>query len=407
MSSIWTPTLNPAPDGMLTLPQQRKKQVAVTLTPDLITDSIRQASINGDGLSPQSKIGIWKAATNLVTNGGFETNTTGYNNVSIASLTRITTQQKFGVACGEVVTSNLVANEGAYHNFTATVAAYSVSAFVRGSGGGTVRMAVRDNGGASAQTGSAVTLTSSWQRITLVTTNLTAATWRCYVETNAQQSITFQIDGVQAEIANSFGTVLKASPYVETDGGTATRTAGTITIPKMNTYCTPTQGWMAIRFIPRYSAASDPSAFTMFTWGDDGTHRLLGESRFDIDSLRFERANGSAGARTVGASYSADASATFICRWTATVIGCSLQGLAFSDSANTLIPSLASTSLVIGASQFADLCWILIGSGTLVDADATTIHGYGVTIGNTPPTAFPGTCKFAWQALNTKALVSN
>ena len=55
------------------------------------------AGLQGHGLSNDGSTGIWPAATNLCTNGGFETNTTGWAAaVGTETLTRQSTTCKFG-----------------------------------------------------------------------------------------------------------------------------------------------------------------------------------------------------------------------------------------------------------------------------------------------------------------------
>src|SRR4029077_10532410 len=74
-----------------------------------ITDATRIANTQGDGRTPpDSSFGIWEATTNLCTNGGFETNTKGwvaYSPRDTATLTRDTSQAKFGTASLKVITT--------------------------------------------------------------------------------------------------------------------------------------------------------------------------------------------------------------------------------------------------------------------------------------------------------------
>src|SRR3990167_6344341 len=73
----------------------------LTFTGGLITDAVRTTAVEGDGLTPPAGVGIWPAATNLVTNGGFETNTTGWVGTG-GAINRYTSAAKFGTASARV-----------------------------------------------------------------------------------------------------------------------------------------------------------------------------------------------------------------------------------------------------------------------------------------------------------------
>lgn len=344
-------------------------------------------------------MGVWEGTTNLVANGGMETNDTGWTDVS-ATGSRVTSQAKFGSGSLEVVTGNAAANEGCYHTFAATAAAYTVSAWVRGTGG-TVRMAVRDNAGGSAQTGSAVTLTSSWQRISLTTTALSAATWRCYVETDSQQALTFQVDGVQAEQQPL------ATPYVETNGGTASRSESSWQVPVAGILTSGSQLWMAGRMRFGWSNASEP-------YGGAGFISVWRCQSATYSSLVYynEGANGFGSARqtpsgadapNVALAVSVGDVATVIGRFTPTLIATSVNGGAFSAAANT---NDIGTPVTISGSPVlidSDIFWFAFGAGTLTDADAATIHAWGNS--DPPPGLFPPAAdlKMIWRAIDGTA----
>lgn len=156
--------------------------------------------------------------TNLLSNGGFESGTTGWTTVG-SSLAVDQPGALFGANLGEIQTNGAASGEGIYATFTATAAVYTLSVYLKDShdDGASVRLAVRDNAGDNAQLGTPVVLTSSYQRLTFTTTALTAATWRFYIETSAQSEHTVEVDGAQVQI----GSV--ATSYIETDGAPATR----------------------------------------------------------------------------------------------------------------------------------------------------------------------------------------
>jgi len=162
------------------------------------------------------------AATNLCTNGGFETNTTGWSNTDGTSvLARTTSEAKFGTASLSVTTDAGAGGRGVRTPYAVTAsAAYTASAWVKATVGKafTIR-AMRADLSTTIATGT-FTATGDWQRVTLSYT--APATENNYVLITRDSGggiITFYVDGVQAET----GSV--ATPYIETDGGTASRSA--------------------------------------------------------------------------------------------------------------------------------------------------------------------------------------
>ena len=95
-----------------------------TLSGNEITDITRRTNTQGDGLLPeQGSTGIWEATTNLVTNGGLESNTTGWNSGASfgtnagATISRVASQRKFGGFSLEVITPGVASSEGCFFDF--------------------------------------------------------------------------------------------------------------------------------------------------------------------------------------------------------------------------------------------------------------------------------------------------
>lgn len=349
----------------------------VTKSGNEITDASRILAVEGDGIDAAAKrdgsCGIWEASTNLVTNGGFETDTTGWVE-SGATITRDVAEAQFGSASGEFVTANAAANEGGYHVFTGAAATqYTVSAWVWGTG--TVHIALYDDVSGK-QASSAVTLSATPQRVTkTATTGGGSATFRVYVETNTQQDITFNVDGVQVEVQPI------ATPYIETDGGTAGRNAGRVQMPA--SLIDETQGWIAIRVRMAYTNNGLPVTNPWFwIWGDGINDRLGGF--LSADSIHFRRANGGAGVSSAlsHGGFSLGDRMTFIFWWSATHQGMSVNGGSLSSSANANVPTLSATTFDVGCatSVYADaefdcdFLWVACGTGTLTDAIAAAIY---------------------------------
>lgn len=164
-------------------------------------------------------IGRPKAATNLNVNGGFETNTTGWTASGAGTtLTRVTTEQYFGAAACQVHTT--ATGRGALKQVGSVSASapYVASCWVKGTAGNKVQINLADNesGQLLGQSGD-ITFTGDWQQVSVSDTG-GAATSTAYMfledRTGGQD---FYIDGAQFEAG------LVVTPYIETNGATATR----------------------------------------------------------------------------------------------------------------------------------------------------------------------------------------
>lgn len=183
----------------------------------------------------------WPAATNLVTNGGFETNATYYTadngGAGVVTITRITTDAAFGAACGQLVTDGNNVDQGQnmaafIEGLTAGVSyAWSISAkSVSGATAARLRIRWFDAGTAQISTSDTdITLTTSWKRYS-ISAPAPALTVKCVAQIINKNAVamTVNIDGAQFEL----GSV--ATPYIETNGGTATRSAGRVILDSAN-----------------------------------------------------------------------------------------------------------------------------------------------------------------------------
>ena len=189
--------------------------------------------------------------------------------------------------------------------------------------------------------------------------------------------IVYFVDGAQLERN------VVATPYVETNGSTATRGPSKVSVA--GTPVGPTQGWVAVRIRFGWDSNSafspDPGIVDMsvsnndslFCYWDVATH-----------TFHLERHTGGSGATIASAvqTFSAGTIKTVVYAWTATTVRISVDGGAFVATANTTIPGQAT--LYIGSDQVqgngsnrqgdSDYLWVAGGSGTLSDADAATIQ---------------------------------
>lgn len=163
------------------------------------------------------------AATNLITNGGAETNATGWvaRNGS-ETVARSTAKSMFGSASVSVTLTAASVSEGVYHAFTGAASTqYSGGLSVWVPVGISVKIYGFDNVG-SFVGGMTAVGNNDWQRLSVTwTTGAGAATFRLYArcETAAAAGVVYYVDGMQIEAGGY------ATPYIETNGGTAARTA--------------------------------------------------------------------------------------------------------------------------------------------------------------------------------------
>lgn len=177
------------------------------------------------------------AVTNLVSNGGFETNTTGWSDGANVTLSRSTEQAHSGVASGKAVMDTTNAGENACGFITVTAAAagahvWSAWVYVPTAwSGGTIALDTSGWTGLSPADGTNVNadmaLRDQWQRIvapiTVDSGDLSGAVRVVVIGIVSGEFI--YIDDAQFEA----GAV--ATPYIATDGGTASRSATAIALP--------------------------------------------------------------------------------------------------------------------------------------------------------------------------------
>jgi hypothetical protein len=127
---------------------------ALTVSGNEITDARRTEGVGTnvvghsyDARTNDSSFGIWEATTNLFTNGGFETNTTGWQgyatgSLPIPTLTRDTAQKVFGAASLRVDTQGSNSTEGVISSLVPVTpgVTYTYSVWVLATAGQTIQL---------------------------------------------------------------------------------------------------------------------------------------------------------------------------------------------------------------------------------------------------------------------------
>lgn len=392
----------------------RRTASSLTVSGNEITDATRTTNTQGDGIAtPDSSYGIWESTTNACTNGGFETNLTGWvaaqSSGTPPTNTRITTDAKFGTASLE--TSIPVATNGGAARFNITYATstqYTISfwykAIQNGTGGTPSLIGIYNAVQVSATTVLNTTVDGVWRRAAVTFTTDGSSQAASYLDfringTVATQPYIYRIDGVQIE------TKPIATPYVHTDGSTATRSAGRVQAPA--SFSNATQGWVAFRLRMEWGNAGITGASfpTLFDWRTDASNKI---QLYYTDSVKkwtieSRNANLQNSATSAVQTFNPGDFVTVVAYWTASNVAISVNGSAFTIVARTTgVPTLPGTTFDIGstnASQNIDseVLWTLFGTGTLSDANAGTINGFGNTDPNVDTA--PGTTTAVWAAL--------
>jgi len=381
----------------------------LTFTGDLITDAVRTAGVEGDGLTPPAGVGIWPAATNLVTNGGFETNTTGWTATG-GSFARDTTRQFFGVASGRMTVLTDSDSVASAALTVSSAAVYTAQTRLLIPVGKDVLFRILESTGTTPLGSVTVSGTGAWQQATVTGTSTdTGIVVQVIDDANAGGGYNLWMDGIQLESGSI------ATPYIETDGGTASRLAGTVQQPVADLF-TATQGAAFARIVTGFANTNTAvvgSRVMLFGDSDATSQQIILNTGAPGSISVNRRNNDGAASHVIGTpTYAAGDSLSVLSAWTATTIGGALNGAAITTAANTSIPTYAATTLYIG-SRLADgvrqlngrVLWWATFAGTLTNADSATLNAFG----DTPPTwaqikgALPATAELTslWPAVDT------
>jgi hypothetical protein len=334
----------------------------------------------GDGIQ------IWEATSNLVLNGGFESDLTGWTDgVGDNMIERTTTRFYHGGSSARLERDPDEAdtNVGSYP-ITLTAEQHTASAYVfvpAGFAGTVVQMAVEGFAGATGTlTANAnVATRNEWQRLSCTFTpdagDLSGSI--VFRVTSAAKTEAF-LDGVQVEVQPL------PTPYVDTDPVASSETSRAATRVRAQAgLLDETTGTLIVRLRSGFSNAAETGQGTptVFSWRDSATERLYGYYDEASNAFVFDRDTGAGGASVSVAhalTVGADVTAAFV--WTATHVKLSLNGAAATSVANTAIPTLSAAVFDFGSVGGVDdwldgtVFWAAAFPSALSDADLLAIH---------------------------------
>ena len=364
---------------------------AMTFTGDLITDAVREADVEGDGLTPPAGVGIWPAATNIVTQ-------------SIPGATAGT-----GVTLAGAVEATLtkVADAAApFQNSSTDVWLLDNSA-----GGTDATVDFAGNATAAAHTGSA------WARAIVGSPTVSiegggtptviavSAAYARYSQSRTASAgdnlrITAPAGAVVRFTAGQLETGSIATPFIATDGGTASRVAGRVQQPVAGLF-TATQGAVFARVNPgmTHTTGDFGDARRVMDW------RNAGVTEFII--LEFQGATGATAQVRYNSTASGGSNLTLTAANPMTAgtpksvayfwrqsptnqMGISVNGASFTTGQQSTVVAATLNAVAnadvggapAGSTIRSNVLWYATFAGTLTDADSAALNAFG----DTPPT---------------------
>lgn len=367
----------------------KPEEGTLTLSAGDITDAVRTAGEEGDGLTPPAGVGAWDAATNIVTQsipGALATTGVTLAGDAGATLTKVTdTTAPFQDSQTEVwLLDNSAGATDATVDFdgNATAAVHTGSIWAKAITG-TATVSIEGGG-----TPTDITGTVSYARYSqTLTANL-----------NDNLRITAPAGAVVRFTAAQLETGALDTPFIVTDGSTASRVAGEVE-QTVTGLLTATQGAVFIRWNPGYdytdATAARANAWTIY---DDINNRITCSVQSSsaptsgYDTLGIFRVGGGSGGveSTQAVTFANGTPVSFGFRWTSAVIGTSFNGGAWDDAAQTTVPTLTETDAKItGGFTLSTFTWQALGgnalwyatfAGTLTDADSAALAALPDTV---------------------------
>lgn len=175
---------------------------------------------------------FYGASTNLLTNGGIETNVTGWAGFGTNTVAKSSDFARFGTSSLKCTVVDTAEPRLAFFNITLTAVLHTYSAWIyipSAWDGGTIQLRQTNFTGSSgdATVNADMNIRNAWQRLRMSFTpasgDLSGRVELIANATGATSGKVIYIDGVQVEVGT-------ATPYIETDGATNTRGAGRVSL---------------------------------------------------------------------------------------------------------------------------------------------------------------------------------
>lgn len=151
----------------------------------------------------------------------------------------------------------------------------------------------------------------------------------------------------EAAGAATTGYVVTNAPGTYSDG---LKTATNVTAP--SSLMSSTKGWVASCIRYGFSSTAPPGTTEMLiNWEDDATHLIQVGFTSSTKTWFITRVNGASSdtATSAAQTFTAGTYVWVIAYWTATAVAISVNGGAFTVSAGTNVPTLASSTFTIGS----------------------------------------------------------
>jgi len=361
---------------------------SLTVSGDLITDAVRAAGTEGDGLTaPQRMTGIYGARTNV---GLWSKDLTNAAWV-VGSVTKGTADQYADPISGLLTAEHVVldgSTSAVYQRLSSLSASttYTASAWVWTDTGTLDYRISRTNTlvWGSATVSGTLTATTTPTRVSLTYTTDVG---------EDRSDINFGGEGKTPWSSGSGNLIVWGfqhetgaimTPFIFTEGSTASATAGRIQLP--STGMSETSGAVVVRARPAWGSSNDPSYPRFWNWETDNSNRISLAEDSPTNKLVVQRRTAGV-VRAAMPAWSATAGTDYtLCgTWSSSQVGASLDGAAFTYTAGTEVPSLPAT-MEIGSKDgtaywaYANIHWVALygpGGALLSDADSAYIDSLG------------------------------
>lgn len=407
---------------------------------NLITDSIRTAGDEGDGMDVMAggSTGIWPASTNMCTNSSLDTNTIGWGTLSsVGSPSRSTLEVLFSTFSVRVT-----AQAGTNTHLTFESGGVGIGSEFTAGKWYSASCWIYIGSGWTAAGGSDIQIkpfrmdsdTSSVERIDGIVANENS--WQ-YMQCFWYQDVTanggvrwnnpvnpsglkvYYVEGLMIEEFDERASII-AGPHITTDGAVDDHTYALCTADA-SSYAT-SQSWFMARVRVMWTQGiwnnDTTRKHTVFGWWDSATsyiHCYYQESAGGQGSWVLERMNDGVvdtvsvvNGATRGQLESDPDFRSVCAAWENGLVRLSIQGTAFDETVTVTngIPAVTNPYVEIGSIEeddqlCGDIVWAAAGSGVLTDADVLTLHGFGDTL----PSSYPAAANefFTWDASDATA----